>query len=95
MALIKCPECQHEVSSSARNCPSCGHKLREDKSPLQYALVIIGLLILGLIAYYRTTGDWYEFNSGSKSLLLISGIVCLIAGLFLGLIENIKTGKWW
>lgn len=27
MALIKCPECGREVSSSAQNCPQCGFPL--------------------------------------------------------------------
>ena len=29
MALIRCPECQREVSDRAYACPSCGHPLRE------------------------------------------------------------------
>jgi len=29
MALIRCPECQREVSDRAYTCPSCGHPLRE------------------------------------------------------------------
>lgn len=24
MALIKCPECQHAVSDTAKSCPNCG-----------------------------------------------------------------------
>ena len=24
MALVKCPECGHEVSSDAQTCPNCG-----------------------------------------------------------------------
>lgn len=27
MPLINCPECSHEVSSTAKNCPSCGYSL--------------------------------------------------------------------
>ncbi|WP_159338889.1 zinc-ribbon domain-containing protein, partial [Escherichia coli] len=27
MALIKCPECQKEVSDSALYCPACGKQL--------------------------------------------------------------------
>lgn len=27
MALIKCPECGKEISSSATNCPNCGHPI--------------------------------------------------------------------
>lgn len=29
MALIKCPECGKDVSSSARACPNCGHPIAE------------------------------------------------------------------
>lgn len=29
MALIKCPECQKDVSSSASSCPHCGYPIRE------------------------------------------------------------------
>ncbi|EEU4976284.1 zinc ribbon domain-containing protein, partial [Escherichia coli] len=29
MALIKCPECQKEVSDSALYCPACGKQLQK------------------------------------------------------------------
>ena len=29
MALIKCPECQKDVSSAANTCPNCGYPIRE------------------------------------------------------------------
>ncbi|MDY5355633.1 MAG: zinc ribbon domain-containing protein, partial [Eubacteriales bacterium] len=29
MALIKCPECGKEVSSSAPTCPHCGYQLKK------------------------------------------------------------------
>ena len=29
MSLIRCPECQREVSDRAYACPSCGHPMRE------------------------------------------------------------------
>ena len=32
MALIKCPECNHEVSDSAETCPNCGYRLKENKT---------------------------------------------------------------
>ncbi|MXF04472.1 zinc ribbon domain-containing protein [Escherichia coli] len=34
MALIKCPECQKEVSDSASRCPTCGKQLRKNKRSL-------------------------------------------------------------
>jgi uncharacterized membrane protein YvbJ len=30
MALIKCPECQKEVSDKAISCPNCGNPITED-----------------------------------------------------------------
>lgn len=32
MAIIKCPECQNEVSDKASACPKCGCPIREDVS---------------------------------------------------------------
>lgn len=34
MALIKCPECEHMVSSQADNCPECGMPLRYIACPI-------------------------------------------------------------
>lgn len=31
MALIKCPECQKEVSDSALYCPACGKQIKKLK----------------------------------------------------------------
>lgn len=31
MSLIKCPECQHDVSSEATFCPNCGHPFNKEK----------------------------------------------------------------
>ncbi len=39
MALVNCPECNKEVSSSALKCPSCGKQLRKPKR------TILGMLI--------------------------------------------------
>lgn len=31
MALIKCPECKHDVSTAAETCPNCGYPLKPKK----------------------------------------------------------------
>ena len=40
MALIKCPECQKEVSDSAVSCPSCGCEVaaqpQEERKPIKF-----------------------------------------------------------
>ncbi len=34
MALIKCPECGHEVSDKASSCPNCGYPIRSAENPV-------------------------------------------------------------
>ena len=36
MALISCPECNKEVSTSAASCPSCGYPLQGKPAELQF-----------------------------------------------------------
>jgi predicted amidophosphoribosyltransferase len=31
MALVKCPDCQADVSDNADACPSCGYSLKRDR----------------------------------------------------------------
>ena len=33
MALVRCPECGHQVSSQAPACPSCGYPLQKGAAP--------------------------------------------------------------
>ena len=33
MALVPCPECGHQVSTSAVACPQCGHPLADQTCP--------------------------------------------------------------
>jgi hypothetical protein len=35
MSLTSCPECGHEVSTSAVSCPGCGHSMRVDPSVVE------------------------------------------------------------
>ena len=34
MALINCPECNHEMSDQAKTCPNCGYKIPKVKRVL-------------------------------------------------------------
>ena len=29
MALVNCPECEHQVSDKASSCPNCGHPIKK------------------------------------------------------------------
>jgi rubrerythrin len=51
MALIQCPECNHEMSDTARICPNCGYKAKKSINKKQIivicyvAIVIVGIMI--------------------------------------------------
>ena len=51
MALQKCDECGHDVSTQAKTCPSCGAKMPQHVT-LIGAILVIG--IIGTIAYSCT-----------------------------------------
>ena len=66
MALIKCPECDREISSQARVCPNCGyhlksnraervlHKISEKKKLIAFILSVIVIAIIALCVYSNT-----------------------------------------
>lgn len=45
MALIKCPECNREISEFAKTCPSCGYKIKCPKQKKRNK-VILGIILL-------------------------------------------------
>jgi hypothetical protein len=53
MALMQCPECTKEISSSAIACPSCGYPLQKQSSEPQFEAWrkrrLIGFLILSIV----------------------------------------------
>ena len=56
MSLINCPECNHEMSDSARSCPNCGYKV---KKPIDKKIIIgicIAVAVIGLIIFFVARG---------------------------------------
>lgn len=49
MALVKCKECQHDISKKAKTCPHCGARRKRGIGPVP-SLIIIGLFVWFLIA---------------------------------------------
>lgn len=59
MALIDCPECRKQVSSTAKTCPGCGYQISKPVNatqpkprPLKVKLIII--IAMGVAAYFTS-----------------------------------------
>lgn len=51
MALIKCPECETEISEKAEVCPNCGYRIKNKKNKnLKFIILIIFILFLVMIS---------------------------------------------
>ena len=52
MPLIKCPECQQEISDTAKSCPNCGYAIKQQefyknsKKVLKYIVIVAVILII-------------------------------------------------
>jgi len=60
MALINCPDCNHEVSSSATACPKCGCPMLSDVcffTATRTKLILMSLCTFGFYYYY-----WFYKN---------------------------------
>lgn len=45
MALIKCPECEKEISDTVKNCPNCGYKFKKKINKIAIIILIVVLCI--------------------------------------------------
>lgn len=66
MALIKCPECNKEISSQSNMCPHCGYRTnsQNNKRTVKLILCLLGMilfivLIVVIIDMCTTTTDEY------------------------------------
>lgn len=78
MALIKCPECNREISDIAKSCPHCGYnlfatKLSKKKSSLskilksrkfKTAISIVLLVFVGIMVFLTMKDNKYKSFSG-------------------------------
>ena len=79
MALIKCPECNKEISDTAKNCIHCGYLLKEDSNVPQSQTIVIAPE-KGLFAKKR-------LNIGTIIFLVFS-IFFILLNLLIRLTEN-------
>lgn len=58
MAIVKCPECQKEVSSDAASCPHCGGKVQHKESGcFRWAAGCATLTVASIFAMILASGD--------------------------------------
>jgi RNA polymerase subunit RPABC4/transcription elongation factor Spt4 len=56
MALIKCKECGHEVSTTANACPNCGAPVYRSVTAIWVMLVIMLIVGAGMVVYLNRGG---------------------------------------
>lgn len=87
MALVKCPECTKEISSSAKACPHCGHPMIEiqdvegenieNQNEALGVLIVAVPLIAAVVAWLWVSNLRLIDNPESKlGLILAATIVC-------------------
>ena len=70
MALIQCPECGKEVSSSAKNCPNCGYPI-EGCNEAQVKFDSIGSNVSQNVKIYDATNGRFITESASGRIATI------------------------
>lgn len=76
MALIKCPECGHDVSSAAASCPQCGAPILPQES---HALSQLGEVKTNYV------GGCLAIIFGIAMLLISIPLIAAIIGIFTGI----------
>ncbi len=79
MAMVDCPECEHQVSETAASCPSCGHILRVPTRGAfgklcKWVFILFNVLMLfWMIHVMGIVGDMPEATSGMVRVGLALG----------------------
>jgi len=71
MALIKCPECECQISSNAECCPKCGYPIAGGGSTQAHG---------GKIQTVEQTSKKYKLQQLLSSLLAIGSLMVMIIG---------------
>lgn len=100
MPLTECPDCGHQVSTSAAACPQCGHPFETQsagtaefhaRTPLIFALIGAGTVIVGsLLPWVSVTPIFGTLSvNGTEG----DGVLTLIAGAFAGVVAGAALGR--
>lgn len=97
MALIKCPECNHEISDQASSCPHCGFpiskkpsEVKDDNIKKSFTVAyrsgpggIVGVVItVFVLSIIALIGSMFCFiYSGNEAAILVPAFTSLLIGL--------------
>ena len=75
MSLIKCPECEADISEEAKTCPKCGFNI-----PVEGKHVIAGTLAyIGVFLFIY--GAWLSGEEANMGLMFWGFLITIIGGL--------------
>ena len=69
MALVKCKECDKEVSSEASSCPHCGFKKKKTGCLGVIGYLFLGLILIAIIGKFSV--EWDKAKSSTTSTIPI------------------------
>lgn len=84
MAIIKCPECGNEISSSAPVCPNCGYSFLFAPTSKSRAKINLITLIVGVIFYFITRKWFIPIVIGGAIIELIVTVLTVFSSLLFG-----------
>jgi hypothetical protein len=80
--LIKCPDCQREVSKLALTCPGCGRPLSEAPTPAKQEPIKV----------VTTENSFWTRNRGTGDLILFGPFALIIFFVIFGSLRNCHGG---
>lgn len=76
MALIKCPECEKEVSDKANNCPNCGCPILNSEQPKKKknirSLFVISMGVIVLVIVGIFASSYIKKSPAREAMSIIS-----------------------
>ncbi len=67
MALVKCNECDNEISSTASRCPKCGTRtLNSKRKRKRFTIIVVAILLFGIMGY--AVYSYYDWQVRQKEV---------------------------
>ena len=89
MALIKCPECGRDVSSSAKSCPQCGYPISEMRTD-GTVRVKLPNQVVGTGKIYNMANDALLWSGKPGSVASFSVSAATTIGITWGLVKRVQ-----